>query len=259
MHGHPVAVVGAGRTDSGVHAMGQVASFHTDIASIPAEKFKVALNKLMDRDVRILDSREAPLDFHARFDARARRYRYFISCSGECPPFKARYAWRLDRRPNLATLNRMAAQLRGERDFTTFASARDPSANKSRYVHQASFRAHEDGLCFEISANAFLWRMVRSIVGSLVLWEREGSDETRVREALEARDRSFAGPSAPAEGLFLWSVDYYGEPTRPGRYLEMKAARLARETVSEKVVTDGDGRRIIPGYGPEVADDESEG
>ena len=106
MHGHEVLTYGAGRTDSGVHAHGQVANFYTDIASIPADRFVPALNGLLPRDVRILDSRPAPFDFHSRFDAASRRYRYF-TLVGQGDPWRLRYAHQLFKRPDIAVLNGM--------------------------------------------------------------------------------------------------------------------------------------------------------
>lgn len=242
MHGHPVPTVGAGRTDAGVHAMGQAANFYTDIASIPARKFVLALNRLLPPDLRVLESSEADRDFHARYDARLRRYRYFTLCGSVADPVRLRYAHHLRRIPDIESLNTMASLLIGENDFTTFSAARDPSANRSRYVHEAAFRWEDGFLVFQIAANAFLWRMVRSLVGSMFWLEaiakntvaksadakeaaasapsgRQTSDAARtlMAEALGSRDRSRAGPTAPAHGLFLWNVEYYANPTRPGR------------------------------------------
>ncbi len=221
MHGHEVAVVGAGRTDSGVHARGQVAHFRTDIARIPAGRFVPALNRLLPRDARVLSSAEADPDFHARYDARLRRYRYFVAC-GTADPFRLRCSHQVFRRPRAESLNAMAALILGERDFTTFSAARDASANRSRYVHEASWRWEGDSLVFEVAANAFLWRMVRSLVGSMLSFEagsRGSAERARaaMAEALAAEDRGAAGPTAPARGLFLWNVEYYAEPTRRGR------------------------------------------
>jgi tRNA pseudouridine38-40 synthase len=238
VHGHPVPAVGAGRTDSGVHAMGQVANFYTDIASMDARRFLPALNRLLPRDLRVLSASEADIDFHSRFDARLRRYRYFVLCSEAPDPVRLRYAHWLRRRPDLAALNAMARALLGERDFTTFSSAKDPSANRCRYVHESSFRWEGELLVYEVAANAFLWRMVRSLVGSMLHYEAEGSRGSgaegsrgggaepsgsgaaaagrAMAEALAARDRSLAGPTAPARGLFLWNVEYYSSPARPG-------------------------------------------
>lgn len=217
MHGHPVPIIGAGRTDSGVHAVGQVAHFATDIASIPADRFEPALNRLMPCDVRIVRAEDAPPDFHARFGARSRRYKYHIRVGPNQMPHLDRYAWRLFRRPDITRLNRLASCLHGELDCSTFASAQDPSLSHFRYLHHAVFYAEGDGLVFDIEANAFLWRMVRSIVGTLIELDAQGAADSAMRELLDSRDRSKAGVTAPAHGLFLWSVEYYDPPTRAGR------------------------------------------
>ena len=230
MHGDAVLTVAAGRTDAGVHALGQTANFYTDIRSIPAGKFVPALNKLLPRDLRVLESRDAEFDFHSRYDARLRRYRYF-AVSGPSPdPFKLRYAHYLRRRPDLSRLNAMASRLLGENDFTSFSSARDESLSRSRLVYEASFRWEADLLVFEIAANAFLLRMVRSIVGSLFAFEAEGRDADWVSGAMSAKDRDLAGPTAPARGLFLWNVEYHASPTQPGRGSYWADRKLGAET-----------------------------
>jgi len=217
MHGHPVPVVGAGRTDSGVHAAGQVAHFVTDIAGIPAERFELALNGLMPRDVRVVRSADAHPDFHARFDARLRRYKYYIRVGPAQLPHLDRYAWRVFKRPDLARLNRLAACLRGEIDCEAFAAAKDPNENRFRYLHHAAFYAEGDAVVFDVAANAFLWRMVRSLVGTLVELDASGAPDTAMRDILESRERGRAGVTAPANGLFLWNVEYYDPPTGSGR------------------------------------------
>ena len=217
MHGHPVPTVAAGRTDSGVHARGQVANFYTDIRSIPAPRFLPALNKLLPRDLRVLDAAEVDYDFHSRYDARLRRYRYFTACGGAPDPVRLRYAHYIRRRPDIAVLNRMASSMLGETDFTALSSARDESLSRSRFIHEASFRWEGELLVFEIAANAFLLRMVRSILGSLLDFEAARRPASDFAALLASRDRAAAGPTAPARGLFLWNVEYYASPTRPGR------------------------------------------
>ncbi len=218
MHGHPVSIVGAGRTDSGVHASGQVAHFITDIASIPADRFEPALNRIMPRDVRIIRASDAHPDFHARFDARLRRYKYYLRCGTTQLPHLDRYAWRIFKRPDIGMLNRLASCLRGELDCDAFTAAKDPSQNRSRYLHHAAFYAEGDAIVFDIAANAFLWRMVRSLVGTLVELEASGASDSAMRDILESRDRSRVGATAPSRGLFLWNVAYYDPPTRSGRH-----------------------------------------
>jgi tRNA pseudouridine38-40 synthase len=216
MHGHPVALAGAGRTDAGVHATGQVASFASDIASIEASKFVPALNALLPRDVRVTASADAPPGFHARFDAKARRYRYYIIAGRQAFAHEIRYAWQIWKRPAMMALDRMASALLGERDFTTFASAGAGSeqggtgkkASMTRFVHSASWRYEGDYLVFDIEANAFLWKMVRSLVGSMLHFDAKGLGPEAFIDALESRDRGMAGPTAPPQGLFLTGVRY---------------------------------------------------
>ena len=212
MHGHEIRVTGAGRTDAGVHAMGQVAGFFTDIASIPADRFTLALNKLMPRDVRVLISEEAGRDFHARFDASLRRYRYFLVCGRAPDPFELRFAHAVAHYPRVAVLNAMASVILGEHDFSTFASAQDASESRSRHISESVFFFDADRLVYQVAGNAFLWRQVRSLVGTFLDLEREAEDPARgealMRGVLESRDRSRAGATAPSCGLFLWNVEY---------------------------------------------------
>jgi tRNA pseudouridine38-40 synthase len=262
MHGHPVPTLGAGRTDSGVHAMGQVANFYTDIGGIPPERFLPALNKLMSRDIRVLEAEEADYDFHSRYDARLRRYRYFVLCSPSADPIRLRYAHHLRRRPDIASLNAEAALVLGETDFTTFSSAKDESASRSRFVHESAFRWEGELLVYQVAANAFLWRMVRSLVGSMLHYEAraaaEGGDAAELMaEALRSKERGLAGPTAPARGLFLWNVEYYASPTRPGRgdYWTRagapgEAAEDGPDPAAAGSARDGSAPRLVPGIGP---------
>ena len=209
MHRHPVSVAGSGRTDSGVHAAGQVASFHTDIDRIGADRFVPALNGLLPPDVRVLDSAEASADFHARFDAKLRTYRYFCICGRHALPHESRYALQLWRYPRIDLLNAYCRLLLGERDCTMFAGAGDSSKSRSRYIARAAFFVDGSRLVFEISANAFLWKMVRSVAGTLLHYEESGTPVHQLEDIIRRGDRSRAGPTLPPQGLFLWKVDYY--------------------------------------------------
>ncbi|AEE16597.1 tRNA pseudouridine(38-40) synthase TruA [Treponema brennaborense] len=204
----PVALTGSGRTDSGVHAFAQAANFLSPFDSVPPENYVPALNSSLPPDVRVTAAREVPPGFHARFDARMRTYRYFLYCGATPPAHETRYVWPIRRYPDIARLNRMASCLYGEIDCTTFAAAGDPCESKKRYLEKAVFYADGDKLVFEIAANAFLWKMVRSVVGSLVYYEQKGKDADFFAEILRARDRRSAGPTAPPQGLFLWNVDF---------------------------------------------------
>jgi tRNA pseudouridine38-40 synthase len=211
LHKGPVALTGSGRTDTGVHAAGQIANFHTSIQSMEAASFVPALNSLLPRDVRILEASETRPDFHSRFDARLRTYRYyFIVCRGALP-WELRYSWHIRRQPDLARLNSFARLLRGEMDCSAFAVPSDKSKSRSRYISGSSFFIEGNRLVFEISANAFLWKMVRSVAGTLIRFEEKEYGAGYLKEVIESRDRTLTGPTAPPEGLFLWKIAYYRE------------------------------------------------
>ncbi|GHT85918.1 tRNA pseudouridine synthase A [Spirochaetia bacterium] len=211
IHKHPVALTGAGRTDAGVHAAGQAANFCTSISSIPAEKFVPALNGLLPRDIRVLDARTTLPDFHARFDARSRTYRYHLICGRPALPHELRYNLQLWRRPRLDLLSAYARLFRGELDCSLFARPRDPSLSRRRYVYHAGFTVAGDTLVFEVCANAFLWKMVRSLVGTLLYYEERGTPPEELKRIIARGDRSLTGPTVPAKGLFLWRVEYFRE------------------------------------------------
>jgi tRNA pseudouridine38-40 synthase len=163
---------------------------------------------MLPRDVRIMSSREVPHSFHARFDARARTYRFFIYCGKHPLATDLPYVWYLGRWPDIAKLNRMASCLTGEIDCSTFTAAGDQSKSRSRYLYGARFFPEGEKLVFEISANAFLWKMVRSITGTLIDLENRAAAVEEFARILDSRDRRRAGPTAPGEGLFLWDVRY---------------------------------------------------
>jgi tRNA pseudouridine38-40 synthase len=209
LHKKPVVLTGSGRTDAGVHAAGQTANFYTSIGSMEAGRFVPALNSLLPHDIRVLEARETRQDFHARFDARLRTYRYYFITGREAFPWELRYAYRLNRQPDLRRLNEYARLFRGEMDCTAFAVPGDKSKSRSRYISGASFFIEGGRLVFEISANAFLWKMVRSAAGTLIRCEEKGFGADSLKEIIESRDNALAGPIAPPEGLFLWKIDYF--------------------------------------------------
>lgn len=211
MHKEPVRVAAAGRTDSGVHADGQVISFRTSLDSIPAETFHIALNSFLPGDVQALHGEEVDDSFHARFSATARSYRYYYSLSDVQNPRGRSFAVRLRYVPSVARLNRLVSPLIGSHDFTTFTLPRDSSSTKIRNVMSVSFYPSCGQLVFAIRANAYLWRMVRSIVGTAVDLEKKGARPDEMARRLELCDREAAGPTAPSAGLVLHCVEYSGD------------------------------------------------
>ena len=208
LHKEHVTLTGSGRTDTGVHAAAQVANFYTSIQNMDAERFVPALNSLLPRDVRILEAVETYMDFHSRFDARLRSYRYYFIINREALPWELRYAWKLKYRPDIIRLNEYARLFRGEMDFTSFAIPGDKGKSRCRYIYGSSFFYDGEKLIFEISANAFLWKMVRSIAGTLIRLDEKGLSSDYLSEVIESRNRILTGPTAPPEGLFLWNIDY---------------------------------------------------
>ncbi|MGN0740629.1 MAG: tRNA pseudouridine(38-40) synthase TruA [Treponema sp.] len=215
IHKTKISLQGSGRTDSGVHAFAQAANFFSPIDSIPEKKYVQALNSLLPGDIRISDSRQVPEDFSSRYSATKRTYRYFIIPSHKALASQMPYVWDIPHDPDIITLNKMASCLKGELDCATFASSGDASLSTFRYLEDAHF-FYQDifpatrALVFEITANAFLWKMVRSLVGSLIYFEKSGKDENYFKAVLESCDRSRAGPTAPPQGLFLWNVSFDG-------------------------------------------------
>jgi len=210
IHGKAVGLTGSGRTDAGVHAAGQAANFYTDIDSIPQDRFTHALNSLLPQDVRILNSCEVDKDFHARFSAKMRTYRYQFICRPASPaiPYESRYDLLLRRYPNIELLNAYGRLLYGETDCSIFAGAGDTSNSKNRYVYKAYFYTEKNKLIFEICANAFLKNMVRSVAGTFLHYEEAGMLPREMREIIKRGERSLAGPTLPPQGLFLWHIEY---------------------------------------------------
>ena len=211
-----VAVAGAGRTDAGVHALGQVASF-TMRRVIAADVLRRALNARLPSDVRIVSADEVAASFHARFGARAKTYRYRIWNADLINPFERAYAWHVPGTLALEARQMAARALEGRHDFASFQSA--PSARRSteRVVFSSRVFAHDDSrgnegrgclLTYEISGDGFLRHMVRAIAGTLVDIGRWRRSPEWLSAVVASRDRRQAGPTAPAHGLFLVRVDY---------------------------------------------------
>ena len=220
IHKEPTALYGSGRTDSGVHAFGQAANFYSPVDSMPAENYVRALNAFLPSDIRILEAREVPEDFSARKSATSRVYRYFIAFGNEaCDATSAdnmRFCWNVKNyTPDLERLNKLCECLRGEIDCASFAASGDDSVSTFRYIDDAKFfmqkdRWGKDLLVFQIEANAFLWKMVRTLTGTLVNLDKDDAPEDAMKKILEAKDRKKAGVTAPPTGLFLYEIKFDG-------------------------------------------------
>jgi tRNA pseudouridine38-40 synthase len=203
----PVKLSVAGRTDAGVHARGQVASFRT-ASSVELDRLRKALNAALAPEVVVVGAARAPDGFDARFSASAREYRYRIREADIPDPFTARFVWDRRGRLSLAPMRAVARPLVGEHDFRSFC--RDPGGDRStvRRLSVLSVRRRAEILEVRAVADAFLHQMLRSLVGTLVAAGEGKLDASDILEVLAARDRSAAGPLAPPHGLTFERVSY---------------------------------------------------
>ena len=213
--GEKVLPQGSGRTDAGVHALGQVATFATE-SGVPTANFPKALNDVLPAAVRVLEVAEAPAEFHARKSATAKTYRYRIYRAPICPPFLARYVWHYPYALDREAMQLAAARVEGEHDFTSFAAV-DPErghedeTNDSpnvRRIFSSGWEQEGEELIYTVRGSGFLHHMVRNLVGTFVLVGKGTLRPEDVTRILEAQNRSAAGPTAPASGLYLVSVEY---------------------------------------------------
>lgn len=221
IEGVPVTVIGAGRTDAGVHALGQVASVCLT-HPIGAPELRRALNATLPPDVRVLAAETAQDGFNARYAARSKSYRYHIICDDIIGPFDRRFAWHRPEPLDVAAMRRAAQCLRGRHDFSAFQSAGSGVASAVRQITVSQLDASpvsKAGLeiIYDVRGDGFLRHMIRAIVGTLVEIGADRLKPDAVEEILASRDRHMAGPTAPARGLFLTGV-YYDEGETPARH-----------------------------------------
>jgi tRNA pseudouridine38-40 synthase len=226
--GEKVLPQGSGRTDAGVHALAQVVTFVTE-SSVPTANFVKALNDVLPPSVRVLEAEEAAPDFHARHSARGKTYRYRIYRAPICPPFLARYVWHYPYPLDEPAMARAAVLVEGEHDFTSFAAVdpersagvppafadsendrvreRSPASNLRR-IFSSTWERGGDELVYTVRGSGFLHHMVRNLVGTFILVGKGTLQVSDVTRILEAHDRSAAGATAPASGLYLVNVEY---------------------------------------------------
>ena len=203
--GHSVRAIGAGRTDAGVHALGQVANFST-FNPLPTQRIGAALNGTLPPDVAVLDVDEVSPTFHARRSAKRRTYLYRIVCRRRA--IGRGQAWHVRGRLNIHAMRSAAGRTVGCHDFTSFCVAASEKENRNCRVFECALACLDDAVHVEISADRFLRSMVRGIVGTLVQVGRGRRAPDAIDAILQARDRQVAGPNAPAQGLFLKEVSY---------------------------------------------------
>lgn len=200
-----VNLIGSGRTDAGVHALGQIANFKTQI-ELDLFKFKYSLNSILPKDISILDIQKVDKEFHSRFNAKKRTYLYFISRNKS--PFYDRYSYSYFSELDCTKLNLISKTFLGVHDFTSFCKKNSETENKICNVYQTHWRETKGLIIFLIEADRFLHGMVRTIVGTSLNAVKNDSDESYIKEVLESKNRELAGESVPAKGLFLYKVMY---------------------------------------------------
>ena len=205
--GQPVAVHGAGRTDTGVHALGQVASARLAGGHEP-DDLRRGLNALLPRDIRVMQVEETAPEFHARFSTSSKAYRYAIRNAPIVSPFEHPFVWHVTDRLDVAAMQAAAATLLGTHDFACFRSAGTTIKNTTRTITESRLDAVEGLITYHVTANGFLHHMVRAIAGTLVDVGRRRRTPESLPALLDGGLRAEAGPTAPPQGLFLVSVTY---------------------------------------------------
>lgn len=211
--GENVLPQGSGRTDAGVHALDQVVTFVTE-SFVPTGNLVKALNDVLPVSVRVLDVEEVDPEFHARHSAKAKTYRYRIYRGSICPPFLARYVWHYPYPLDESAMNQAAALVVGEYDFTSFAAV-DPERDREngtvsnmRKIFSSSWDRCDEELIYSVRGSGFLHHMVRNLAGTFILVGKGTLAPQEITRILEARNRSAAGATAPAGGLYLVNVEY---------------------------------------------------
>jgi len=207
IEGRPVAVAGSGRTDAGVHALAQVASFRLE-NPIPETNLRKAMNRLLPPAIRVLQVEQAPGEFHARFSAKSKLYEYRIWRPEICPPMLYRYVHHHPYPLEMAAMTAAAPLFEGTRDFQALAAADDDLAPGPRTIFSSRLDNGTDLLCYRVRGTGFLRHMVRNMVGTLLEVGKSNLRPDEIPALLEAGDRSRLGPTVAAKGLFLVQVGY---------------------------------------------------
>ena len=209
--GESIRAVASGRTDAGVHALGQVVSFHSG-TRLSAEVLRKALDANLPRDIVVRQVRKAPAGFHAIRDALRKRYRYVVQDGPIRDVFSRTQAWYCAQRLDVEAMRTAAQSLLGKHDFSSFEAAGSPRVSSVRTIYDLTIERRSgdflERVIFEVEADGFLYNMVRNLVGSLVEVGRGRQEPSWIARVLAAQDRKLAGATAPPQGLFLVSVDY---------------------------------------------------
>ncbi len=200
-----VNLIGAGRTDSGVHAMGQVANFRTE-ADIDPYRFSHSLNGILPKDIAIKAVEKVRPEFHSRFDAKSRSYRYLITRMKS--PFYYKHTYLYPHDVNIDLLETLSKKFLGEHDFEAFAKELPQTEHCRCTVADIGWKQADEMLVFHIEANRFLHGMVRAIVGTILIAEKNNYSSSWIDEVFQSKDRVRAGYAVPAQGLYLTEIKY---------------------------------------------------
>ncbi|MFY9174105.1 MAG: tRNA pseudouridine(38-40) synthase TruA [Peptococcia bacterium] len=202
-----IVINGSGRTDAGVHALGQVINFQTN-SKIAPERFPLAVNSLLPKDIRVLECENVELDFHARFDAKQKTYCYKIYNKRHMSPFWRLYAYHVPVELDVASMQAAARLFEGDHDFRGFCAKGTTVTDYTRTIYNCQVNQEGDMIIFLVTGNGFLWNMVRIMVGTVLeigLGKRPAEDVVRL---LTAGERNLSGMTVPPHGLYLVSVEY---------------------------------------------------
>jgi tRNA pseudouridine38-40 synthase len=206
-----IRIHGSSRTDTGVHARAMIAHFDLpeDRLRMPMNKVALALNAQLPEDIRVMEARQAAEDFHARFDATGKQYRYFVYNHPAMDPLLRRQAWHVPQKLDLAAVRKAATYFKGKQDFAAFANNRNYAMETTvRTLFRCELKKAGPILTFIIEGDGFLYKMCRGIVGTLIQCGAGKFPPTDIAKMLAAKDRRMAGMTAPAHGLVLWKVFY---------------------------------------------------
>ncbi len=203
----PVKLYGGARTDSGVHAQGQVVNFRSG-STIDVMSLTRAVNSLMPRDIRVREAREVPEDFHSRYSAKSKTYVYCILNAFINSPFYGKYAWHIPYTLDVRSMNETIGRVTGVRDFSAFKKKDETYRTTVRHMLRAGVKRRREFIYVVLKGTGFLRYMVRNIVGTLVLVGRGRLTDEGFGEIMDSGDRQKAGPTAPAHGLFLRKIEY---------------------------------------------------
>lgn len=213
--GESVQVIGASRTDAGVHALGNIAVFDT-ASTIPGDRFSYALNHILPDDIRVVESREVALSFHPRHCDTLKTYEYRVLNTKMEVPVKRLYTYHFSMPLDVEVMQEAAGYLVGEHDFTSFCNVQSQALSHVRTITDIRVKRDGDEVLIFVTGTGFLYNMVRIIVGTLLQIGRGKGAPSDVEAILEKKDRSAAGPTAPPQGLFLYEYRFVDGIPKPG-------------------------------------------